>query len=174
MTPDTPTAGLTDEQIQVWRDRIADPQPGGNPGMMPSIFVDQFLATIDRLHSEHQERERELRGAALSGGVGAIAKERERQIEKGWTPEHDNSENAGDLTLAAVEYAKVAAYQASGRRDVVHLAGEDWPWADAWNPSSDPIRNLEKAGALIAAEIDRFRRIELDHIAAALSTKENE
>jgi len=31
-----------------------------------------------------------------------------------------------------------------------------WPWAQtAFKPSGDPVRNLEKAGALIAAEIDR-------------------
>lgn len=31
-----------------------------------------------------------------------------------------------------------------------------WPWMQsAFKPSADPIRNLEKAGALIAAEIDR-------------------
>ncbi len=35
------------------------------------------------------------------------------------------------------------------------LAG--WPWFDGWKPDlSDPIRNLVKAGALIAAEIDRL------------------
>lgn len=35
----------------------------------------------------------------------------------------------------------------------------DWPWADDWwNPSDDPVRNLVKAGALIAAEIDRIQR----------------
>jgi hypothetical protein len=27
-----------------------------------------------------------------------------------------------------------------------------------WKPSTDPIRNLERAGALIAAEIDRLER----------------
>ena len=30
---------------------------------------------------------------------------------------------------------------------------EEW-----WKPSADPVRNLEKAGALIAAEIDRLLR----------------
>jgi hypothetical protein len=37
----------------------------------------------------------------------------------------------------------------------------DWPkeWnVDWWKPSDDPIRNLVKAGALIAAEIDRLQR----------------
>lgn len=31
------------------------------------------------------------------------------------------------------------------------------PWdAEWWKPSADPIRNLEKAGALLAAGIDRL------------------
>jgi hypothetical protein len=37
-----------------------------------------------------------------------------------------------------------------------------WPWADTWySPSPDNrIHELEKAGALIAAEIDRLLRLE--------------
>lgn len=35
----------------------------------------------------------------------------------------------------------------------------EWPWdASWWKPSPDPIANLVKAGALIAAEIDRLQR----------------
>lgn len=35
-----------------------------------------------------------------------------------------------------------------------------WPFdASWWKPSNDPIRNLIKAGALIAAEIDRLQRL---------------
>jgi hypothetical protein len=38
-------------------------------------------------------------------------------------------------------------------------AGRLWPWDPSWwKPSPDPIRNLVKAGALIAAEIDRLQR----------------
>lgn len=37
-------------------------------------------------------------------------------------------------------------------------APDAWPWDPSWwKPSPDPIRNLVKAGALIAAEIDRLR-----------------
>jgi hypothetical protein len=33
----------------------------------------------------------------------------------------------------------------------------NWPWdAKWWKPSVDHVRNLVKAGALIAAEIDRM------------------
>jgi hypothetical protein len=36
---------------------------------------------------------------------------------------------------------------------------DDWPWDwRFWKPSVDPIRDLVKAGALIAAEIDRLQR----------------
>lgn len=35
-----------------------------------------------------------------------------------------------------------------------------WPWdAKWWKPSDDPIKNLVKSGALIAAEIDRLQNI---------------
>jgi hypothetical protein len=37
---------------------------------------------------------------------------------------------------------------------------EGWPWDEKWwKPSTNPIRNLVKAGALIAAEIDRLQRV---------------
>lgn len=82
-----------------------------------------------------------------------IAAERQRQIEaEGWTPEHDDQHAHNELALAALAYAYCAAFE--------HGAGTVqapyWPWLPRWwKPSDDPIRNLEKAGALIAAEIDR-------------------
>lgn len=33
-----------------------------------------------------------------------------------------------------------------------------WPWAVRWWKPKDPIRDLVRAGALIAAEIDRLQR----------------
>lgn len=78
-------------------------------------------------------------------GIERIAAERARQIEvEGWSAAHDNA-SGGNLREAAVCYV-------FGRSDW-------WPWAmEWWKPSTDPIRNLEKAGALIAAEIDRLER----------------
>ena len=36
---------------------------------------------------------------------------------------------------------------------------DEWPWNITWwKPSTDPVRNLTKAGALIAAEIERIQR----------------
>ena len=43
----------------------------------------------------------------MKTGIELIAEERHRQIEKeGWTPEHDDQHNAGDLVHAAAAYTK--------------------------------------------------------------------
>lgn len=93
-------------------------------------------------------------------GVERIAAERRRQIEKeGWTPEHDNAHSMGELTSAAMAYA--AANLNGGEEGAAAAFGSFFPrgWdAVWWKPSTDPIRNLEKAGALLAAEIDRLQR----------------
>lgn len=85
-------------------------------------------------------------------GPGLIRDERRRQIvEKGRTPEHDDDLAMRELVSAAIAYA-------SGDGDL-------WPWGDeSWKPSKDDKRNLVKAGALIAAEIDRLQRIEMREI----------
>lgn len=86
-----------------------------------------------------------------------IAAERSRQIEEeGWSPEHDDEHLEGELGLAAMAYIA-----ASDRYN--DLAGERFypsNWKPGWwKPSEDRIRNLVKAGALIAAEIDRLKRL---------------
>lgn len=98
-------------------------------------------------------------GEYAVGGAALIAAERQRQIDvEGWTPEHDDDEHGN------AELARAAHYYLT---DAINQAGWDtgqwgrlmWPWAHSWHkPSPDPIRNLVKAGALIAAEIDRLTR----------------
>lgn len=116
-------------------------------------------------------------GTAESG-VDLIAAERTRQIEQeGWTPEHDDEHDDHSLALAAACYAApkhilVRAYDAP---DGITF-GDPWPWADEWDKRprdidgmvrsaedqthAERIRCLVKAGALIAAEIDRLRRLQ--------------
>lgn len=89
-------------------------------------------------------------------GTSLITAERFRQInEEGWTAEHDAEHSAGELGYAAIAYL-VNHYAPS-------YTGSPpgwWPWErEWWKPSDDPVRNLVKAGALIAAEIDRLQRI---------------
>lgn len=99
---------------------------------------------------------------ALSG-VELIAAERQRQIDKfRYTALSDDHYSKPELVLAAISYACVVARpdtEAEGRMEHTRAAN-DWPWPPmSWNPSNDPVRNLVKAGALIAAEIDRLQRL---------------
>ena len=93
-------------------------------------------------------------------GIERIAAERKRQIDKeGWTPEHDDTHSKGELNAAAVAYAAANLDRSTGGEDAAFHSFFPSDWAVAWwKPSDDPIRNLEKAGALIAAEIDRLQR----------------
>lgn len=80
-------------------------------------------------------------------GAKMIEVERQRQIDaEGWTAEHDDGHADNDLARAA------AAYALDDERV--------WPWDGdgSWNPGSR-LRQLVKAGAFIAAEIDRLQRL---------------
>ena len=94
-------------------------------------------------------------------GIERIAAERKRQIEKeGWTPEHDDTHCEGELNAAAVAYAAANLDRDSHGEAAAFSSFFPSNWQVAWwKPSADPIRNLEKAGALIAAEIDRLQRL---------------
>lgn len=90
----------------------------------------------------------------VTDGVSLIAAERDRQVnEEGWTDEHDDQHANESLSVAAACYA----LPTNLRFTIMHL----WPWARKWwKPSPDRIRDLTKAGALIAAEIDRGLRLQ--------------
>lgn len=95
------------------------------------------------------------------GGALMILKERRRQINvEGWTPEHDDEHDAGELADAAACYAMNAQVVSKPHEHgcAVHHAPSAWPWSRKWWKPSTPIRMLVKAGALIAAEIDRRLR----------------
>lgn len=81
-------------------------------------------------------------------GVELIAQERHRQIsEEGWTAEHDRQHCDGSLAIVGAWYALPP-----DNRD-----GLPWPWSPAsCKPDPNRIKELVKAGALIAAEIDRL------------------
>jgi hypothetical protein len=93
---------------------------------------------------------------AATGGAALIAAERRRQAEQeGWTPEHDASHHEGELARAAACYALAASAPFFANRIERGL------WPPLWDfKSADPVRMLAKAGALIAAEIDRLLREE--------------
>jgi hypothetical protein len=91
-------------------------------------------------------------------GIDLISQERQRQItEEERTAEHDAEHATGELAIAAAIYALPDA-----ERDYIHSdryrCPQGWPWTiEWWKPTPDDrVRELVKAGALIAAEIDRL------------------
>ena len=89
-------------------------------------------------------------------GVKLIDAERRRQVEvEGWSTDHDDEHDDGSLANAA------ACYAATGNPREAILA--HWPWLLSWWKPGDGsrdgrIRELQKAGALIAAELARLVR----------------
>lgn len=114
-------------------------------------------------------------------GAQMIAAERKRQIEKeGYTSEHDRHHVEGELTYGAICYAnpnrnyikkrdqstlaKVPTVTLNngpeGPGEYHMMPASFWPWRpEDWKPCpGNRMRELQKAGAMIAAEIDRLRR----------------
>jgi hypothetical protein len=78
---------------------------------------------------------------SLATGAGLIAYERQRQVDKGYTVEHDATHGSHELVRAAACYLDGAT---------------DWPWDDdSYHPTpGDRVSELIRAGALLAAAID--------------------
>lgn len=96
--------------------------------------------------------------------IDEIAAERRRQMEaEGWTPEHDDDHEHGQLASAAASYASPDDFDPKhiplrsepvGRVSVPSA----WPWDGQWWKPTDRRRDLIKAAALIVAEIERLDR----------------
>lgn len=96
----------------------------------------------------------------MKTGIELIAEERQRQIEvEGWTEEHDDRHSQSELAIAGGCYALAYADRQSDMY-LERAVNQFWPWDNKWwKPTpDDPVRQLVKAGALIAAEIDRLQR----------------
>ena len=93
-----------------------------------------------------------VRESPTAVGATLIAAERQRQITvEGWTPEHDDGHTGAQLALAAATYVLFGGVST----DCPPLM---WPWSSSWWKGQDRLKSLVKAGALIAAEIDRLQR----------------
>ena len=102
-------------------------------------------------------------------GVELIREERKRHLdEEGWTSVHDDAHKDGQLAYAASVYARVTNANVI---EILRRPEENgWPWDRDWFkpfekdyqeiPAVDRKRCLIKAGALIAAELDRLNRKE--------------
>ena len=105
----------------------------------------------------------------MKPGIQIIAEERKRQIEvEGFDAEHDFDNRFEDIVRAALYYADCAIFANvfGGGESEIKLMKEGVSLRNAWplnwdmkhcKPTGDAIRNLTKAGALIAAAIDKLQ-----------------
>jgi hypothetical protein len=85
-----------------------------------------------------------------------VIAERERQMAiEGWTPEHDDKHNYGEMAEAAACYLMGA-----GRS--YPRPPQQWPWLSKWWKPKDRRRDLVRAAALVIAEIERLDRASSD------------
>ena len=105
----------------------------------------------------------------LNKAASDVLAERERQkVVEGWTPEHDDTHERGEMARAAACYAyfatlpeavrEVASLGGSSAIDQVVVLGRMWRWHQDWWKPKDRRRDLVRAGALILAEIERIDR----------------
>ena len=94
----------------------------------------------------------------MKTGIELIAEERQRQIEKeGWTAEHDAKHTKSQLSILAMLYVCPPKYRPLlSPLSWFKIIWWDFKW---WKPTGR-IKDLQKAGALIAAEIDRLQALE--------------
>ena len=86
----------------------------------------------------------------MKSGSELIREERLRQITKeGWSAEHDKEHDVMEFIRAAKAYLMI-------NEDFITRAGV-WPWTGGSFKPKDAIKDLTRAGALIAAAIDRLQ-----------------
>lgn len=133
-------------------------------------LVNKLRREADKLKQNgHDRAEIKLRRkiwliTQTKSGVELIKQERTRQIEKEkWSPDHDDEHCTGSLALAAATYA-IPDHIRKFKIWNETLQEKLWPWSPGWFKSNkeDRIRDLVKAGALCAAEIDRLQRQSTD------------
>lgn len=104
-------------------------------------------------------------GMPGSGGAALIAAERRRQVVvEGHTAAHDFNHDGGELAIVAwcylTDHVDMRRLALTAAQRVRHreTPPREWPWAqEDWKPTpGDPLRQLVKVGALVAAEIDRL------------------
>jgi hypothetical protein len=91
----------------------------------------------------------------MSPFLQAVIAERFRQIEQeGWSVEHDDQHQVGELALAGGCYADRAGLPGRSASDIP----AHWPWSSEWWKPAGFRRDLVKACALVIAEGEKFDR----------------
>lgn len=169
------------EVDDAWVNKHA-PQPGGyfvvypGDGYRSWSPADAFEAGYTPVHGAGiaADAMHELRELAASGELSSgvlvpaepthsraaldVLAERRRQVEaEGWTPEHDDEHENGEMAVAAGYYALACGWPHERDIGAGHKP-QYWPWDASWWKPSAPRRNLVKAAALLLAEIERIDR----------------
>jgi hypothetical protein len=100
-------------------------------------------------------------------GIQIIATERLRQIEEEkYDDTHDDQHNKNELADAAACYCLAETIRKNSNKRKMAIITNYWPFDfKYWKPDKTGkiegrIKELAKAGALIAAEIDRLLRLD--------------
>ena len=162
-----------------WRVRYTSQVGGENDLWMVKCKDGSLTQAASRMHAESMVFHKQPRGAEivvcysalpappaqgidLGPGVREIADERQRQVDaEGYSAENDADYKAGELANAALAYLQVAAMDltAGGRSHVATRSPPAcWPWHRLWWKPRDAHRDLVRAGALIAAQLDAIDR----------------
>lgn len=109
--------------------------------------IEEWAYLDDLLPSKKEDK-----GKETPNGSELIAQERARQIKIGY----DNTHDMRHPTEAFINAAAAYLYAALGQAEKGALL---WPWDSIYFKPKGTIRNLVKAGALIAAAIDRLLKL---------------
>lgn len=114
--------------------------------------LQQLQQKLDDALAENRQLHELLKGMTVTTGSYMIAMERERQVkDEGYNAEHDQVHKPMTLAKAAVSY--ILCNDEKKRRIAKTTY---WPWEDKYYKPRDMKRNLVRAGALVAAAIDRL------------------
>jgi hypothetical protein len=96
------------------------------------------------------------------GGAWLIAAERARQVSvEGYSPAHDDAHAEEELVIAALFFIDAGTVCDLGFHAALPPLPADWkcrPRSRILQTHDERLRHLVKAGALLAAEIDRLQR----------------
>lgn len=136
-------------------------QPGevrSSAQLGPVAEVRDGLLSLHIPSDDYSLPTRFLHGVHLLYEVGSkaaadVLAERHRQIDaEGWTPEHDDEHEVGQMAHAA------ACYTLADLEVFVDTPPAFWPWGAEWWKPKDRRSNLVRAAALLLAEIERLDR----------------
>lgn len=122
-------------------------------GCLLTKRAETFLRPGDKLYAVAQPSAWAV-GEGEPSAWSTVKAERLRQRSaEGWTPEHDDEHEDGQMAAAAACYA-LHTEPVGNVRDYLRY----WPWAAEWWKPKDRRSNLVRAAALLLAEIERLDR----------------